>query len=268
MSNNGAELFKRPLLTRTLPDRTARHYYRSAADDGKAIGGIPLDSTEAAIVAVVRMAYKVAEVQIDRSARLARRLREEGDRAVGPRSDRQALDATERLVFQAVMALLGWVEGAASDRGNPLKRLAVAQYRLLGSLLGLTPSKAPKTEEGRDAEDASRLADTSRPEPAADRGEEWPFFPVRIKHVGKERRAVRIREWEYAGEVRLPTTIPVKFYNVEPGSRRPLEGKIVVTGRRSATLTLAISQSAPAGLWRAALCDADGMQIGRIEIVL
>ena len=45
-------------------------------------------------------ADRVAEAQIDRSARLARRLREEGDRAVGPGSPEKALDATERGVFR------------------------------------------------------------------------------------------------------------------------------------------------------------------------
>jgi hypothetical protein len=268
MSNDKARWFERPQLKRTAPDRTAGNYYRSAADDGKAIGGIPLNSSEAAIVAVVRMAYKVAEAQIDRSARLARRLREAGDRVAGPRSDRQALDATEQLVFRAMMSFLGWVENAASDDGNPLKRLAVAQYRLLGSLLGLTSSEPPKTQEARAPEDASRRADAPSPADAAYRGEEAPRFPVRIQHAGKARRAVRIYAWEYAGDAGPPKTIPVKFYNVERGSRKPLQGEIVVTGKRSATLTLATSPSVPAGRWRAALCDAKGVQMGHIEIML
>ena len=46
------------------------------------------------------------------------------------------------------------------------------------------------------------------------------------------------------------------------------QGEIVVTGKRSATLTLATSPSVPAGRWRAALCDAKGVQMGHIEIML
>ena len=265
--SNGAGWFERPQVERTIPERGAAYFYRNAADGGRAIGGIPLDSTEAVVVSAVRMAYRVAEAQIDRSARLARRLREEGDRASGPRSDRQALDATERLVFRAMMGLLGWVEGAASERGNPLKRLAVAEYRLLGSLLGLTSSKAPRTEEEPASE--PRRAAAASPGRAGDQREESPLrFPVLVKHIGKERRAVRVSAWEYAADVRPPVTVPVKFYSVDQRSRRTLAGEVVIASRRSVTLTLAISQSVPGGLWRAALCDASGVQMGHIEIML
>jgi hypothetical protein len=268
MNDDEAKWFERPQLKRTTPDRRAANYFRSAADGGKAIGGIQLKSTEAAVVAAVRMAYKVAEAQIVRSARLARRLREAGDQAAGPHSDRQALDATERLVFKAIMAFLGWLEGAASERGNPFQRLAAAQYRIVGSLLGLTPSEAPATQEGSAPESASRRADAPSPRHAASRREESPRFPVRIRHAGKDRRAVRVCAWEYAGDAGPQKTIPVKFYSVEQGTRRPLQGQIAIIGRRSVTLTLATSQSAPAGLWRAALCDTSGVQVGHIEILL
>src|SRR6266699_1752243 len=100
MNDDGTGWLVRDPLPRTRPDRCAANYYRSAAadsngEDDKAIGGIPLSSTESAVVAAVRMAYRVAEVQIDRSARLAQRLREAGDQATGPNSDQRALDATE-----------------------------------------------------------------------------------------------------------------------------------------------------------------------------
>ena len=92
------------------------------------------------MTAAVRMAYKVAAAQVDRSSRLAQRLRDAGDRAVGPGSDRQALDATERLVFRAMMGGLTWLETAAAERDSPLKRLLAAEYRIVGSMLGLVPT--------------------------------------------------------------------------------------------------------------------------------
>jgi hypothetical protein len=250
--------FRRPPLERAAPDRRARNFYRSAANGGPAIAGIPLESTEAAVVAAVRMAYKVAEAQVDRSARLARRLREEGDRAVGPRSDRQALDATERLVFRALMAFLGWIEGVASDRGHPVKRLAVAEYRLLGSLLGLTPSERRERPH----------ADAREPAPSTAPPEEPPPVPVRIQHLGKERRAVRISAWEYGGDTSRPATIRARFHHVDRGSVKPFDGEIVIGDRRSVTLKLATSGALPAGRWRAALCDSKDFQVGHIEIML
>jgi hypothetical protein len=91
---------------------------------------------------------------------------------------------------------------------------------------------------------------------------------VRIRHAGRERRAVQVCAWEYGGEVGSRTSIPVKFYHVEQRSRRPLDGEIAFAGRRSVTLTLATPPSAPAGRWRAALCDTAGVQVGHIEIML
>jgi hypothetical protein len=256
MTHGDTGWFARPRLERVGPDRRARNFYRSAASGGPAIGGIPLDSTEAAVVAAVRMAYRVAEVQIERSARLARRLREEGDRAAGPRSDRQALDATERLVFRAMMSLLSWVEGAASDRGNPLKRLAVAQYRLLGSLLNLAPADGPQRRR------ADRPVERSSPRERA------PRFPVRIQLSGPERRPVRLTAWEYGGDTSAPATIPVVFYHVDRASVNALEGALVIGDQRSVTLRLTTSSTHRAGRWRAALCDDQGYQVGRIEIML
>ena len=73
---------------------------------------MPLIAAEDAVVAAVRLAYQVAETQIERSARLARRLRKAGDRAVGARSDRKAVDATEQMIVRAMMGALTWLEGS------------------------------------------------------------------------------------------------------------------------------------------------------------
>jgi hypothetical protein len=261
MNSAGTGWFERPQPTRTSPKRNAANYFRSVASGRRAIGGIRLDSTEAAVVAAVRIAYNVAEAQIDRSVRLARRLRKAGDQATGGRSDKQALDATEQLVFKAIMAFLGWLEGAASESGNPLQRLAAAQYRIVGSVLGLTPPEASAKAKGRPPGRPDAPARAKAPS-----GKEEPRRgPVRIQHTGTERRAVRVSAWEYEGSPRQ--TMPVTFYHVD-GAGETLEGQIAVVGRQSVALTLATPRSAPAGRWRAALCDAEGVQVGRIEITL
>lgn len=265
--NDETGWLEKPPLKRTAPDRRAGNYYRGAADDGKAIGGIPLTSAEGAVVAAVRMAYRVAEAQIDRSARLARRLREEGDRVVGSDSPQKALDATERIVFRGVMSLLSWLEGVAADRGNPLQRFATAQYRIAGALLGLVPGEAHDRQGGR-APDASQRAHTGGPKHDTPRHEDAAPFPVRIRHAGADRRAVRICAWNYTGEASTQQKIPVKFYHVRGGSQAPLEGEIAIAGRRSLTLTLTTPPSAPSGRWRAAFCDAEGVQVGTMEIML
>jgi hypothetical protein len=79
---------------------------------------------------------------------------------------------------------------------------------------------------------------------------------------------VRISAWEYTGNAGTHRTIPVTFYNVGGHSGRPLHAEIVVGARGSMTLKLATSRSIAGGRWRAALCAADGLQIGEIEIVL
>jgi hypothetical protein len=272
MSADEPAPFTRPFLSRTGPDRRAMNYYRSAASDGKgkdgtALGGIPLASAEAAVVAAVRMAYKVADAQIDRSARLARRLREAGDQAIGRDSDKRALDAAERLVSKAFMALLGWVETAAVEDGSPLKRLMVAQYRLFGALLGITDPG----EHGAPPSPAPPRPDTAQGPPTA---EPPRSASLRVQHTGQERRAVEIRACSYAGDIAAGTTIPVTFYAVEGQPRQPVGADVVVDGPRSLTLRLDTAGfsggnlSTPGSRWRSALCDADGLQIGQIEIVL
>ncbi len=97
MSNSSPDRIEarwlRPQLERSKPIRTAGGFYRTAEGGRPGLGGVPLTAAEDSVVAAVRMAYNVAEAQIERSARLARRLREAGDRAIGARSDRKAVDA-------------------------------------------------------------------------------------------------------------------------------------------------------------------------------
>jgi hypothetical protein len=167
------------------------------------------------------------------------------------------LDATERLVLKAFLAALGWLETAAAQRGSPLKRLAVAQYRLLGELLGLTHPPRKKAHAAGPRETPPAPAETA---PAR--------IAMRVRHLGSDRRAVRVAAWEYAGDAEPPATIPVTFYNVESPSEPPLDAEVVIDGPRSVTLTIATPGSVAGGRWRAALVDTEGIQVGQIEIML
>src|SRR5690606_9638861 len=130
------------------PKRSAGGFYRSAAK-GKDFeaSGIPLNTANDAIVAAVRLGYKVAESVTRRGWRFADGLRAAGDRAVGPGSDRKALDAAEKVVFNALMSGLSWWEGSVADGRCPVKRLAAAEYQMLGSLLGLGPAAKVKSDD-------------------------------------------------------------------------------------------------------------------------
>jgi hypothetical protein len=254
----------RPQLERSKPIRTAAGFYRTAEGGRPGVGGVPLTAAEDSVVAAVRLAYNVAEAQIERSARLARRLREAGDRAVGARSDRKAVDAVEQLMLKAIQGALVWLERTADDP-DPVKRLLVAQYRLAGSMLGLTPSDAPRSSGGDAPERSARSFDAaapSRPERGASHA---PAHPLKVVLKGQFRRPVRITRYEVAsGALRSE----VKFYSVTDIESDPLKADLAIgTGVHDA-LSLEIPRLAKSGLWKAAVCDSENVQIGVIEIEL
>ena len=139
--------------------------------------------------------YKVAEAQIDRSARLARRLREAGDQAVGPRSDRQALDATEQLVFRAMMARPELARRVRRPRrGNPLKRLRRPSIVCWDRCWASRPPTG--ADDRASARDAKTRPSSRRPRsPPAERRVATPpsLDPRRSADRAQERRAVRVR---------------------------------------------------------------------------
>jgi hypothetical protein len=267
MIDNDAEPFERPILTRSAPHRSAGNFYRSASSGDRAIGGLPLDSVEAAVTAAVRMGYKVAAAQIDRTARFARRIKAAGDEAAGPDSDRQALDATEQLVFNAMMSGLSFFEGVAADSTNPIRRLAAAEFRLLGSVLGLnTERTARRADEDTAADDSSSreagAAAGSSPRTLAH------YAPLQVRHEGEaaSRRAVQVRRWELtAGEP--ANNLPLVFHRV-PGGAASLEATLTVLPRQPAVLTLRWVRRPASGTWRAPICNDAGLQVGFVEIEL
>jgi hypothetical protein len=255
------KLWSREPPERERPIRGAGGFYRTADGKEPGSGGVSLHT--------VRLAYKVAEVQVDRSARLASRLREAGDRAVGPGSDRQALDATEKLVMKALLSGLAWWEGSVAEGRCPVKRLAVAEYQMLGQMLGLTQPDKPKAAATHSPEQDTTRAKGRGAEESQSRRSAPPRLTLQIMHKGtvRERRPVLVASWEIAETGAFRT--PVFFYSVQDITAEPLEAELVLSGKRSnARLIIQTPRHAAPGPWRGAICDAEALQVGFIEIIL
>lgn len=186
----------RPQLERNGPKRTAGGFYRTAEGRQSGLGGLPLNTAEDAVVAAVRLAYKVADAQVQRSARLAQRLRDAGDHAVGARSDRKAVDASEQLVFKAMMGALSWLEGVAAEGDTPLKRLITTQYKLVGSMLGVMPPDTPQHRQPGVPPQPGGQAMTTEPAPPDSDGSQISLRRIRIFLDGEVKRPVSLRRCE------------------------------------------------------------------------
>jgi hypothetical protein len=209
------------------------------------------------------MAYRVAEAQIARSTRLAERLRETGDRAVGAPSDQKAVDATEQLIFRAVMAGLAWLEGLADER-DPVRRLMAAQYKIAGSVFGLNRPEASESSRAgtRDGERLGGAADAPPPlQPKPTGSLAW------MKVVLKgDKRPVRVKRYEVLA--RAPAKITdLQFFN-SADARKTLNAALAVTIDGQVTLEFLQLSGADPGSWKAAVCDEQNVQLGVIEIEL
>ena len=60
----------------------------------------------------------------------------------------------------------------------------------------------------------------------------------------------------------------VVFFNAARPEVTALEATLILRGRNDTTLEISTPLEAPPGAWRAAICDADGVQLGVIEIEL
>jgi len=256
--------YARPSLERSKPIRTAGGLYRTAAGARPGVGGVPLIAAQDAVVAAVRMAYRVAEAQIDRSSRLARRLREAGDRAVGARSDRKAVDATEQLILRAVMGALAWLEGLADER-DPVRRLMTAQYRMAGSMFGLTPSGAPGSPRRDAPGGAPRSTDATPASPPQPGGSNVTLPPLKIVLKG-DKRPVQIRRYDVESGVSHKNP-DLKFFS-DAGVASTFKADLAIEADGRATLALWIHSDANPGVWKTAVCDGEDVQIGVIEIEL
>ena len=247
-----SEPWKRPVPARTHPRRGAGGLYRTADVAGRS-KGIPIANANEALVAAVRLAYRVAESQVDRSSRLAARLRDAGDRVAGGDSTLKSLDATERLVMKSMLSALEWWETSVAQGRCPVKRLAAAEYRMMGQVLGLaTPSAA--TAGTPQAADAPAAAPPARARPQR---------KLRVVLRG-QRRPVRVVEWRFDGGEIDPQ---LEFFHEEAVT---LAGELALS-RSAAVLTLHFPEAGerlPLGRWSAAICSPGDEQLGFIEIAL
>ncbi len=253
-----------PTPKETRPNRNFGGIFRTAEKQGKGttLGGVPLQTATAAVLATVQLGYKVADAQIDRGRRLARQVRGAAQRA-GIGDEAQALDATERLLLRGLQLGLEWIEGAAAGPRSPLRRIAEAEYKLIGSLLGLRQDAAPATATSAPAA-ASPLA---RAAPAA--AAAAPAPPALLLRHAKDsaRRDVQVID----GSMQVLDkgfATELWFRHRDTPAAPRLVAALVVNADGSAGITFTTLTKHPAGRWRAAICDDTGLQLGRVEIEL
>ncbi|MDM0105034.1 hypothetical protein QTH97_08830 [Variovorax sp. J22R24] len=258
-------VWKRPTLSVTKPNRNFGGIYRSAEGEnaGKTIGGVPLQTASDAVVAAVELGYKVADAQLGRGRRLAKQLGGAAQRA-GVHSAAQPIDATERLLSRAMLLMLEWFEGAASDPQGPLRRLARAELDAVVSAFGLA-----KGGGGREAKTAHTHAPSPAPASAAPTRPSAPRNSpsLGVRHApGTATRLVRVTETEWSGPSAEARTRLTFHHATTPTA--PVLGAWLVRRAGAAELVVETEASHPPGVWRAAVCDAEGMQIGHVEIGL
>lgn len=264
MSETSRTPWRRPRLAATGPARNAGGYYRTSggaagqvpgSGEGPPPKGVPLSQAEDAVVAAVRLAYDVAATQLDRSDRMARRLRDAADLAVGGNSDTQALDAAEKLVMRSVMSGLEWWETLVAQGRCPVKRLMQAEYQMIGTVLGFKPLHPPPHP-------------APPPRAAPPRSEAAPARKISIKHKaqGAEVRPITIEKFEVEG---CGTFENVYLHHVgDPASVDPITVAVVLAADGSATLSLTTSRALASGAWAGAVCDENGVQCGIVAIRL
>ena len=264
------EYWKRPVAAVTGPNRSFGGYYRSAdrAVSGKVFRGVPLQTAEDAVVAAVRLGYRVVDAQIERGMRIAKDLQDANTRSGGG-DGKQTLDGTERIINKAVLFGLQWLEGAAADPGHPVRRLLAAEYRMLGSLFGLS---------GDGEGPAARKEKTNEPDsvsstPAA--GSVRRVIPrITIRHsvaLDQRRPVKKIVTWEIYGAIPAEGA-KVNFHLVEPeDTARPaivMDGEIWLERGGKTTLRVESRLKYPRGRWCAGIYGNDGEQVGLVEVLL
>jgi hypothetical protein len=270
-SNGTAEpRFSRPVPKLEGPNRGFGGYYRSSDRKvrGKIFRGVPLETVEDTAVAAVRMGYRVIDAQIDRALDMARRLRGAATRA-GVKDSNDILDQVERLFSRGGLLALELLESAANRPENPLMRLLAAEYRLLGSVLGFPIDGAKSGEK----ETPKTSTDTQPSAPASTAPAAASPWRVRIQHTQpavEKRRAINITKFEMTGlAVRRSAAYSVRFHPASPASAGGALLKGLLRREANAGWVLEIlTEDEPSGRWRAAVCTAEGDQVGIIEIRL
>ncbi len=263
--------WKRPSLEVRAPNRRLGGLYRSADSerDGTTLAGVPLQTVSDAVVATVKLGYRVADRQIARGRRIGRQLHGAA-RQAGADDPNAVIDQSERLLLQALSLGLEWLEGSVSAPSGPLRRLLQAEYRWLGRLAGFeaaSTATSPAAPAAPVAPGGSK-AGAEAPVPTAASGALAPAadqaLPVLHTAAEADRRPVVVCSARFDRTRDLPITLHFQHAGGSPdacvGELRQHRGQTV--------LALAARRALAAGIWRAAVCDADGLQIGRIEIEL
>ena len=108
--------WKRPELDVRAPDRSFGNALRAAqaAGGGDGITGVPLQTVTDAVVATVRLGYRVADREIERGRRMGQRLREGAERA-GIADPEQWVQQAERLFGRGLTGSSEWVDAWSKD---------------------------------------------------------------------------------------------------------------------------------------------------------
>jgi len=250
------------------PIRSFGGYYRSADRkvSGKVFRGVPLQTAEDTAVAAVRMGYRVIDAQIDRALNMARRLRGAATRA-GVTDSNDILNQAERLLSRGGLLALDWLETAANQPENPVMRLLAAEYRLFGSLLGLSIDREKAPEQDRPT------ASTDTRPPAYGRAAATAPLRsrVRIQHsqaAAEKRRAVDIVKFDLrVSPSRGTSPYDLRFHHTTQAGAAVLKGKLARESNGGWVLEIQTDDE-PSGQWRAAVCNEKGEQVGIIEINL
>jgi hypothetical protein len=268
MSESPVTHLRRPSLPRTKAQRGPGSPFRTDDNKKTGLGGVTLTTVEDATVAAVRMAYDIADAQIERSKRLADRLKGAADRATGNDPDdgqasaQDAVDSASRLVNNAMLSGMAWIEALAAADDGLAPRLAAAQLKAVKKVLFNTHD-----ERDDDSRMETRQATRSKAAaPAAERQSASTPVKIVLKDKVEDRRAVTIRRWE----LREGIDAELVFRPVEGSATERLYASIkraMAPDHDRATLVMKpIAATAPAGRWRAAVCDKAGEQLGIVEI--
>lgn len=273
MSKANPSHWRKPPLERRKPQRGPANLYRTADNGKTGLGGVTLEAAEDATLAFVSMGYNFIDGEIERIKRNAGRAKAAADRRSGydpadegEQSAEDAVNGAERLVNNAMMAGMMWVERILAAENGLAPQLAAAQFRAVKSVL---------FGSQRDATD-----DTGDPGgPRAERSQAATGPPVAPEITSRDvrillqapkssRRAVRIVRWDVEGPV--DAELSFRFVGATT-SRTSLEALLTTPNSHDPrpTLTMiATPTTAPSGIWRAAVCDRLGEQHGIVEIEL
>ena len=260
----------RPSLDERMPNRNIGGLARTADINhgGTTLAGVPMQTVSDAVIATVKLGYKVADTQIARGRRIGRSLKGAAHRA-GAKDANVVIDNTERLLAQALGLGLEWLEGAATAEQGPVRRVLKAEYQLIGRLLGLLADEAAPAPAAASTRPPTPTASANpppgeqAPEPAADR--DVAGLLVRHRAAADQRRDVRVVQARWRRGSDRPIDVHFHHRGGDPGA--VLAGTLERLKGRD-VLALTTTTKLPAGAWRAAVCDDDGLQIGTVEIEL